>query len=59
MSRIDHYKLKCQVSISYVIPKLRYGPPNDSGQNPNPDILAFFGTLTGICVQQTAFNCGH
>ena len=50
------FTLKYKVSIPYVIPKPRYGLPKDSGHNPNPAILAYFGTFTGICAQQTAIN---
>ena len=50
------FTLKYKVSIPYVIPKPRYGLPKDSGHNPNPAILAYFGTYTGMCDQQTAID---
>ena len=56
MGRIGDFTLKCKVSIPYIIPKSRYGPPNVSGHIPNPAILANFGTFTGIGAQQTAIN---
>ena len=48
--------LKCQLSMSYVIPKPRYGPPKVPGQIPIYAILTYFDIFSGIHAEQTAFN---